>query len=77
VRAWLRAVAATGANSPSTIAANYAMIGEANEAFTWLERAHRERDTGMVGLKADPRWDPLLSAPRFQDLLRRIGFPED
>ncbi len=44
--------------------------------MTWLERAHEEREPGSILAKIDPRMDPLRSDPRFNDLLRRIGFPE-
>ncbi len=50
--------------------------GETEEAMTWLERAYEERDPLLLVVKVDPRMDPLRSDPRFQDLLRRIGFPE-
>ncbi len=48
----------------------------AEEAMTWLERAYEERDPHLLIAKTDPRLDPVRSDPRFQDLLRRIGFPE-
>ncbi len=60
-----------------TIAFHSALIGETDEAMTWLERAYEERDPLLLIAKTDPRMDPLRSDPRFQDLLRRIGFPED
>ena len=58
------------------IALESAIIGETDEAMTWLERAYEEHDPLLIIAKIDPRLDPLRSHPRFQDLLRRIGFPE-
>ncbi len=43
--------------------------------LTWLERA--ERNPLLLLAKTNPRLDPLRSDPRFQDLIRRIGFPEE
>jgi TolB-like protein/class 3 adenylate cyclase len=61
-----------------TIAIQSAVIGETEEAMTWLERAYEERAPMLLLLaKTDPLLDPLRSDPRFDDLLRRIGFPED
>ncbi len=60
----------------SLIAASLALLGETEEAMTWLERAYEERDPLLLTAKTDPLLDPLRSDPRFQDLLRRIGFPE-
>ena len=54
-----------------------AMIGETEEAMIWLERAYEERDPMLIFAKVASTLDPLRSDPRFQDLLRRIGFPEE
>jgi tetratricopeptide (TPR) repeat protein len=59
-----------------TIAMELASIGETEEAMTWLEHAYEERDPLVILAKTDPALDPLRPDPRFQDLLRRIGFPE-
>jgi TolB-like protein/class 3 adenylate cyclase len=75
-RAWLEVVTNIEGFSPWMIAFTYARIGETDEAFAWLERGYRERDPGMILLKASPSFDPLRSDPRFDGLLRRIGFPE-
>ena len=77
MRGWLDVVTDIEGYSPYMIAASYSVIGETDEAFAWLERGYRERDSLMVFLKADARCDPLRSDPRFDDLLRRIGFPEE
>jgi TolB-like protein/class 3 adenylate cyclase len=61
---------------PVNIALMWAAIGEMEEALTWLERGYLERDPWMLSLKVRPEFDPLRSDPRFDDLLRRIGFPE-
>ena len=51
-------------------------LGDHDQALKWLERAYEERAVKLVLLKVDPRLDPLRSVPRFQDLLRRMNFPE-
>ncbi len=58
------------------IAPNLAVIGETEEAMTWIERAYEERDPLLLAAKTSPQLDSLRSDPRFDDLLRRIGFPE-
>jgi tetratricopeptide (TPR) repeat protein len=68
--------ARTKSVGPLGIAGCYAMTGAVDPAMEWLERAYREREPFLAHLKADPSYDPLRSDPRFQDLLRRIGFPK-
>ena len=51
-------------------------LGENEEALEWLERAYQDRIGWMAFLQVGPRFDPLRDDPRFQDLLRRMNFPE-
>jgi TolB-like protein/thiol-disulfide isomerase/thioredoxin/Tfp pilus assembly protein PilF len=76
-RAWLEVATDTEGYSPWLIALGCAEIEEVDEAFAWLERGYRDRDPPMINLKAHPGVDALRSDPRFQDLLGRIGFPEE
>ena len=62
--------------SPYSVATIYAGLGEKEQAFQWLEKASDEQNTELVFLKVDPRLDPLRSDPRFQELLRKVGFPQ-
>jgi eukaryotic-like serine/threonine-protein kinase len=58
---------------PMEAARLYSLLGENDHALEWLEKALHERNSALVYLKVDARWDNLRSDSRFTDLLRRIG----
>lgn len=60
--------------SPSPMSGIYASMGEVDAAMDWLEKCYEERIATMRAMKTDPLCDPLRSSPRFQDLMRRVGF---
>jgi len=63
--------------SPSALAADYAMAGENDKAFEWLEKGYEEREgQSLTLLKVDPAYKNLRSDPRFLALLRKLGLPE-
>jgi tetratricopeptide (TPR) repeat protein len=63
--------------SPYTTATIYAGLGEKDKAFEFLEKAYQERSLDISWhIKADLRIDNLRSDPRFQDLVRRVGYPQ-
>jgi TolB-like protein/DNA-binding winged helix-turn-helix (wHTH) protein len=73
----LEVARAQGENIPSAALAElYTYLGEKNQAFAWLEKAYKERDMYLQGLKVDVYWDNIRPDPRFQDLVRRVGLPQ-
>ena len=63
--------------APYNVAVIYAGLGEKDEAFDWLNRAYEDRSYTLVEyLTTDARLDSLHSDPRFDELRRRIGLPE-
>jgi eukaryotic-like serine/threonine-protein kinase len=58
------------------IARLYAHAGDADQALFWLEKACEARETPLVHLGVAWDWDQLRPDPRFQDLLRRMNFPQ-
>lgn len=58
------------------VARAYLELGEKEKAITELNKAYENRVSGLSWLKVEPQLDPLRSDPRFQDLLRRVGFPQ-
>lgn len=55
------------------IAMIYAALGDKDQAMSWLQTGFDRRFNPGVLLR--PGLDPLRSDPRFQEMLRRIGFP--
>ena len=62
--------------SPYNIAAVYVGLNERDKALDYLEKAFAERTCALAFVKVEPLWDPIRPDPRFQDLLRRMNFPE-
>ncbi len=62
---------------PAGIASAYALAGDKDSAFKWLNKAYAERDgQDIMLLKCVPPFKSLHGDPRFSDLLRRLGLPE-
>ena len=59
------------------IGAVYAWRGEKDRAFEWLERARRQRDSGLVALRSEPVYDNLHGDPRWDAFLRTMGLADD
>jgi serine/threonine protein kinase len=54
----------------------YNSLGEKDLTFKWLEKAYHEElaDTSIWRLKVEPVFDNLHSDPRYQELLKKMGF---
>ena len=63
-----------GQSFASEIAVIYASLGDTDQAMNWLEKGHEERFNPGVLIR--PGFDPLRADPRFEDLVRRTGFPQ-
>ncbi len=58
------------------IAMIYMRLGQKELCFEYLEKAYEERSPRLSLINVEPRLDPLRDDPRFQDLLRRMNFPD-
>jgi TolB-like protein/cytochrome c-type biogenesis protein CcmH/NrfG len=57
------------------IAQVYALRGETDKAFEWLQISYDNHDTGTLGLLVDPMIRGLHGDPRYKTLLAKVGFP--
>ena len=57
------------------VAVFHAILGNADGAFVELGSSFEKRESHIVMMKSDPRFDDLRNDARFDELLRKIGFP--
>lgn len=57
-----------------TISECFAVLGDKDTAFEWLERAHEEHAFWMIWLKVDFCMAGLRSDPRYQAALKKAGY---
>lgn len=61
--------------SPYSLLLIHLALGPLERVFQLLEQLYEERNDWLVWLKVSPELKGVRNDPRFQDLLRRIGFP--
>lgn len=59
----------------SYVAMAFAALGEADQAFHWIDRAIREFDRLVTLLQVHPAFDPIHRDPRYPAMLSRLGVP--
>jgi len=65
------------ANMQATqIAYSYAMRGDKDEAFKWLNRAYDNRESSLYVVRQEPLFRNLRDDPRFTDLVRKLKLPD-
>ena len=51
-------------------------LGNHDRAFALLERACRDRETAIINVRVEPRFEPLRRDPRYATLLRTLHLPD-
>ncbi|PZR72557.1 MAG: hypothetical protein DLM52_12635 [Chthoniobacterales bacterium] len=57
------------------VAQVYAVRGDKEKAFEWLQIAFDNHDTGMLALLVDPLLNSLRDDPRYKTLIAKMNFP--
>lgn len=63
-------------DSAYQIAEVYAVRGEVDRAFDWLERAYAQRDGGLTWMKASRQLRFLHGDPRWSAFLKTMGLED-
>jgi hypothetical protein len=64
------------ADMASWIAEVYAYRGDHDQAFTWLDRAYRQKDVNLWLFKTSLAFKNLESDPRYKAFLKKMNLPE-
>jgi serine/threonine-protein kinase len=60
--------------SPTAFATIYLGLGDKEQCLDWLEKAYEQRDSACWYLKIDQIYDTVRNEPRFQALVKKVGF---
>jgi serine/threonine protein kinase/Tfp pilus assembly protein PilF len=60
----------------AAISVSFALAGDRNKAFQYLEKAFSDEDDELILGIRYPALDSIRSDPRYADLMRRLGLPE-
>lgn len=63
-----------GLQRPYFAAADAVMMGKNSVALDYLEKSYDHHDYWLLFTNVDPQWDPVRADPRFQAIMRRLGF---
>lgn len=77
VEALAQLISKDGETAAFQIAAVYAVRGDKDQAFAWLERARAQHDGGITVLKSEPILRSLHGDPRWTALLEKLHLPLD
>jgi TolB-like protein/Tfp pilus assembly protein PilF len=61
---------------PADIAYDYAILGDKEQTFAWLDKARAEKSGALENIKIVRSMEPLHSDPRYLDLLKQLGLPQ-
>ena len=75
-KAAVAALVAHSAGSEFQVAEAYAFIGDADQAFHWLQEARARHDPGLIHVRADPLLRSLFTDPRYAAFLRAMNLPQ-
>ncbi len=86
LREWLKGVEEEKPDFPFHWVAAFVHteLGERDAAIAFLPKLRDETswygdtrvEPNLVTLRIEPMWDPLRSDPRFEELIRHVGFPQ-
>jgi serine/threonine-protein kinase len=62
--------------SPYALAMAHMAVGDLDGTFAWLDKMYAEQHPWLILMNEHARYDRLRGDPRFQQLLRKIGFKE-
>jgi serine/threonine protein kinase/tetratricopeptide (TPR) repeat protein len=60
---------------PANVAGAYALAGNRDKAFEYLEKAYANQDDELTAIIRFPAFDSLKSDPRWAQLLHKVGLP--